>query len=154
MKLAETEIPQNLVDAFVSNGASQGTMSHEAPTNDGFCVNIFDLKKMFPSDVLEHPDWYGAINKEGVDQLRDVFSSNVDSVRIYRAVPTTDSNGSMIDTIFVGDWISLSYNYAYGEAMYYKERGEGWHILTAVVPASNVWTNGDSLEEWGFDSTV
>jgi hypothetical protein len=64
-------------------------------------------------------------------------------VTIYRAVPKGAPN-----TINAGDWVTLTRDYA-------VDHGEGaldgdYKIISKVVNAGNIYTNGDSIQEWGY----
>ena len=62
-------------------------------------------------------------------------------ITIYRAAP----EGTSINE---GDWITLSKNYAteHGEA----HLDGNYVILEQKVKAKDVFTNGDSINEWGY----
>lgn len=66
------------------------------------------------------------------------------SVVIYRAVP----NDPTITEIHRGDWVTINRQYA-------KNHGESalrgnYKLLTKTVRASDIFTNGDSIHEWGY----
>lgn len=53
-------------------------------------------------------------------------------------------------TINKGDWVTPSRLYAKEHGL--REFGEGYYrILTKTVPAKHLFTNGDSLQEFGYD---
>ena len=65
-------------------------------------------------------------------------------VDIYRAVPLDES----ISSINPGDWVTTTKEYA-------KMHGEGpllgkYKILQQKVPAKSIWTNADSIHEYGY----
>jgi hypothetical protein len=70
-------------------------------------------------------------------------------VVIYRAVP--DMEG--IVDINPGDWVSIYRPYAvqHGESGWGD--GEGYKILEKVVKAGELYTDGNSIYEWGWDPT-
>ena len=50
--------------------------------------------------------------------------------------------------IIPGDWVAISKQYA-------KDHGESvlqgkYKVASMRVPAKHVWTNGDSIHEWGY----
>jgi len=52
-----------------------------------------------------------------------------------------------------GDWVGITPNYAkeHGE----REIGRGkYRVLTKTVPAKHVFSEGNSMQEWGYDSGV
>ena len=69
------------------------------------------------------------------------------SVTIYRAVPSSEKVSAK--NIQKGDWVTINREYA-------KEHGEGtlngdYKIISKKVKASDIFTNGDSIHEWGYD---
>ena len=67
---------------------------------------------------------------------------------MYRAIP--DGIGDV--DINAGDWVSLSKQYA-------KDHGESalngnYKIISKKAPARQLFTNGDSINEFGFDPSV
>lgn len=123
---------------------------HSAPGRaDGENDDLFQIVSgtgdMLPPDVLEHPDWYGAMHEETVRALRNVSSPD-DLVTIYRAVPDD------VHHINSGDWVTLSRAYAQGHSDAGNITGQvQGHIISAQVPAKHLYTDG-VLEEWGLDS--
>lgn len=68
-------------------------------------------------------------------------------VKIYRAVPNDDN----ITTINDGDWVTLSKKYAIQHGISNVSGGD-YKILTKNVKASDLYTNGDSIMEWGYST--
>jgi hypothetical protein len=67
------------------------------------------------------------------------------TVTIYRAVPK-DAPATAINR---GDWVTINKNYA-------KQHGEStlegdYKIIEQKVRARDIFTNGDSIHEWGYD---
>lgn len=65
-------------------------------------------------------------------------------ITIYRAVPKSVKG----DTINAGDWVAITKDYAelHGQG---PLRGD-YKILSKKVKAKDIWTSGDSFEEWGY----
>ena len=63
-------------------------------------------------------------------------------VKIYRAVPKD------VETINTGDWVTISPKYA-------KTHGSSnvgkFKIISMVVTAKDLFSDGNSIHEWGFD---
>ncbi|QGJ94444.1 hypothetical protein SEA_ELITE2014_129 [Mycobacterium phage Elite2014] len=114
--------------------------AHTAPTNDGYGVSLDSLSD-HTTDVYARPqDHHGGDDTETMAAVALARGNPKARVTIYRAVP----HG--VTTINAGDWVSLSEDYA-------REHGdtEGMTVLRATVRASQVWWDGNSLYEYGYD---
>lgn len=117
---------------------------HTAPADDGYSRPVAELTEAFGDDVFEHPDYYaGSVDDELLAQLRDV-SEGAHSVRIYRAVPPG------ITEIESGAWVTLSRGYATQHGLDGTDPELDWPVLTAIVPAATVFTDGNDLNEFGY----
>jgi hypothetical protein len=122
-------------------------MRHQAPTRaDDFGSPATDVEEMMPG-FYKNPNLYGSgyaqADKESRSVIMSIQGKPNAPVTIYRAVPEG------VDKINPGDWVTLSPTYA-------KEHGEsnvlnGGKILSQVIPAKNLWFNGDSVNEFGYD---
>lgn len=122
--------------------------NHTAPTRDAGSP-LHDLTGTYPEDVYgpNGPRYYGASQAgEGVTfRLARQVRGNPDApVTIHRAVPKDAP-----DVINPGDWVSTARSYA-------REHGEShlngnYKIVSQRVPAKHIYTNGDSIVEWGYD---
>ena len=101
-------------DARISSGAGDNANSadnpdyrimHRAPQPGDVAVRLDRLLDgtVFPTDVLEHPDWYGQQHLETELQLRRVLRSGDPEARvtIYRSVPAG------VTRINRGDWVGV-----------------------------------------------
>lgn len=125
--------------------------SHQAPNRE-FGATLDDLTgggEMYPADVYSPKgyQYYGTGNsydKKAFD-IANKFKGKPDAmVEIYRAVPKGVS-----DEINAGDWVTLTKEYA-------LDHGEGplkgdFKIIKKKVKASDIYTNADSIHEWGYD---
>lgn len=119
-------------------------MAHTAPTDDGYSRPITDLRAMFADDVLDHPDYYtGHPTPELLTQLRAALAGTP-TVTIYRAAPPEEPD------IPTGAWVTLSRDYAASHAAQDDDPTHDWPILTATVPTSTVYTDGNDLNECGY----
>lgn len=126
-------------------------ISHRAPAEDvdeDTTVRLDHVVQgdVYPGDVLEHPDYYGARTEETIRQVRAAAASGDPGwlVTVYRAVPPG------VVRINCGDWVALSREYAVGESA--RVAGDGTaqgNVISAVVPASALYSEG-LLEEWGY----
>lgn len=62
--------------------------------------------------------------------------------------PESDSNKI---TINPGDWVTISRPYAVGHGQ--SSLGNNYKIITKKVPAKHLFTDGNSIHEWGYDPT-
>lgn len=76
--------------------------------------------------------------------LQDVRSTPKQMVPIYRAVPLDAP-----DRISPNDWVTISREYARDHGI--SALQESFKIVSAEVPAKDLFTNGDSWLEWGWD---
>jgi len=126
--------------------------SHEAP-GPHFGDPLHKVThSIYPKDIYSSrgPHLYGdGGNHSHLDKLsHNVIMKAKDKpehqVTIHRAVPKDAG-----DEINKGDWVSGSKDYAKGHGESVLGKGK-YKILSKTVPAKHVWTNGDSLHEWGY----
>jgi hypothetical protein len=144
-KVAQSEKPvEGLLDTSYR-------MTHTAPNRE-FGATLDDLTgggQMYPADIYSPKgyQYYGTGNlfdKKAFD-IANRFKGKPDAtVEIYRAVPKGVS-----DEINPGDWVTLTKDYA-------EEHGQGplkgdYKIIKKKVKASDIYTNADSIHEWGYD---
>lgn len=126
--------------------------SHTAPGPD-FGAPLHDLTgggQMYPADVYSEKaaQYYGSGNKradiEAFNLAKRVRGNPDAEVTMYRAVP----KNADISNINAGDWVTLSQDYAknHGEAVL----GNDYKILSQKVKAKDLWTNADSIQEFGY----
>jgi ribosomal protein S18 acetylase RimI-like enzyme len=130
--------------------AYKGT--HRSPSPE-FGAPLHDLTgggQMYPADVYsaKAAQYYGT----GYPKAdRDAFAlaqrvrGNPDAeVTMYRAVPKDEN----IKNINLGDWVTLSKDYAktHGESVLENN----YKILSQKVKAKDLWTNADSIHEFGY----
>lgn len=122
---------------------------------DGNNVNVVDMVQGYtpqPEDYFTNLHAYGndtpqgresaeAINK-AMDEAR---KGNDPMIKVYRAVPKSVKEGKLRN----GDWVTPSRKYA---EMHGNNRLEGdYRIIEQEVPASQLWWDGNDINEWGFD---
>ena len=126
--------------------------SHKAPGPD-FGAPLHDLTgggQMYPADVYsaKAAQYYGTgypnADKEAFALAQRVRGNPDAEITMYRAVPKNEN----ITNINAGDWVSLSKDYAktHGESAL---RGD-YKILSEKVKAKDLWTNADSIHEFGY----
>jgi len=145
LETAEPKAAQSLLDTSYRG-------SHTAPGPD-FGAPLYDLTgggQMYPADVYSSKaaQYYGTgypkADKEAFALANKVRGNPDAEVTMYRAVPKDES----ISNINAGDWVTLSKDYAktHGESAL---RGD-YKILSQKVKAKDLWTNADSIHEFGY----
>jgi len=126
--------------------------SHKAPSPE-FGAPLHDLTgggQMYPADVYsaKATQFYGTgypkADKEAFDLAKRVRGNPDAEVTMYRAVPKDEN----IKTINAGDWVTLSKDYAktHGESVLQGD----YKIISQKVKAKELWTNADSIHEFGY----
>lgn len=128
---------------------------HTAPNRE-FGAALFELNKIYPDDIYSAnaARLYGhggdaiAMDKRTAQIIRTFRGKPDAEVTIYRAVPKNET----IKDINAGDWVTINKDYA-------KQHGESvlqgdYKILERKVRAKDIWTNADSIHEFGYDPQV
>lgn len=123
---------------------------HQAPTKDNGSP-LHDLTNTYPDDIYgpNGAQYYGhfggnhPMDRESVRKIQMFRGKPRQAVQIYRAVPKG------VKDIHPGDWVTINKNYA-------RDHGEGWlegnyDIISKVVSAKDLYTDGNSIHEWGYD---
>jgi len=124
---------------------------HRAPQRD-YGAPLDNLKDVYPDDVYGPKGalYYGhasgdATDKAAIRILQSARNKPDAPVKVFRAIP----KGIQSNEINPGDWITTIKSYA-------VQHGEGplggdYKILEKTVPAGDLYTNGDSIFEFGYD---
>jgi hypothetical protein len=142
--------PEPPVEQSINDFSYRG--SHTAPSSE-FGAPLYDLTgggQMYPADVYsaKAAQYYGSGNiradLEAFNLAKRVRGNPDAEVTIYRAVP----KNADISNINAGDWVTLTKDYAkgHGESVL---RGD-YKILSQKVKAKELWTNADSIQEFGY----
>ena len=123
-------------------------MRHQAPTRaDEFGSPATDVEEMMPG-FYKNPKVYGSgyaqSDKESRAAIVAIQGKPNAPVTIYRAVPES------VDKINPGDWVTLSPTYA---KEHLRSNVSGGKILSQVIPAKDLWFDGNSVNEFGYDPT-
>ena len=126
--------------------------AHKAPTNDGYHAPGHELNRgMYPEDVYgpNGHHYYGTgrnkMDREVLKILGEARNNPDHPITVYRAVP-----GEFKDqAINASDWVTPSLDYAHEHGL----RWDNHHIIEKTVPAKHIWTEGNSLHEFGYDPT-
>lgn len=121
---------------------------HTAPTRSSGAP-LHALTQTYPDDIYSSraSQYYGhgEPRDAAVVSLAQSFKGRPHQmVTVYRAVPKNAKGG-----INAGDWVTIDRPYAksHGESAL---RGD-YKILSKRVRANEIFTNGDSIYEWGYD---
>ena len=121
-------------------------MRHSAPRRaDEFGSPATDVEEMMPG-FYENPNLYGSgyaqADKESRSAIMAIRGKPNAPVTIYRAVPES------VDKINPGDWVTLSPTYA---KEHLRSNVSGGKVLSQIIPAKDLWFDGDSVNEFGYD---
>ena len=123
--------------------------SHQAPRNDDYHSPGHDLTKMYGEDVygpMGH-HYYGTgdrqMDRAVLKTLNEARGNPDHPITVYRAVPAEYKDQS----INPGDWVTPSMDYAHQHGL----RFDNHHIIEKTVPAKHIWSEGNSLHEFGYD---
>ena len=130
-------------------------MSHRAPSydEDGTDKSLIDVANN-KDNIRDSMEDQFRMNRdksreESVAAIRqaiqEIEKGNIPNVTIYRAVPKSLKEGSVRN----GDWITLSESYAKQHGNH-ALNGE-YRIMKEVVPADNLYWDGNDINEWGYD---
>ena len=122
-------------------------IAHRAPMHDSGSP-LYDVTGTYPDDIYgpKAIQYYGTREPWDSRSIRVIqLSRNKpnQTIQIFRAVPKEVKS----NTINPGDWVTASKEYA-------AQHGRGlgkYKVLTKIVPAKTLFTNGDSIHEWGYD---
>lgn len=126
---------------------------HTAPT-DGFGSPGHDLTDTYPDDIYSNKgaQYYGHYGQNDKNDVRSIsiikqMRGNPDlKITIYRAIPNDLGESAVINP---GDWVTINKEYA-------KQHGESaldgnYKIVSKTVTAKDIFTDGNSIHEWGYD---
>lgn len=135
---------------YESDEARRAAVANDAPS-----VNITDIANGYsqqPVDYFTNLHAYGTDTPHGRESAKainnaidEVKKGKNPMVKVYRAVPKSVKEGKLRN----GDWVTPSRKYA---EMHGDNRLEGdYRIIEQEVPASQLWWDGNDINEWGFD---
>lgn len=125
---------------------------HSAPGRNADNASADRLDAIFPDDIYG-PDaarYYGTgdgrMDRATLKVLRDVRGNPDAPITVYRAVPKD------VKKINPGDWVTPNKKYA-------QDHGDGplggdFHLIEAEVKAGDIFTDANSIHEFGYDPEV
>lgn len=127
---------------------------HKAPSRNSGSP-LYDLSGTYPDDVYSdkaaiYYGHYGHNNIMDVQSIKIIkaYHNKPDAIiTIYRAVP----NRLNLE-INNGDWVTINKQYAkdHGRSQF----GNDYKLIEKKVRAKDIFTNGDSIHEWGYDPII
>jgi hypothetical protein len=124
--------------------------THTAP-NSSTGAPLWNLKDTYPDDIYTSLGlrYYGEGRPDDVEAIRIIQAARGrrdKQVHIYRSIPK-DAPAK----INKGDWVAITRTYA-------KDHGESnlggksnYKIVSKIVNARDLFTDGNSIQEWGYD---
>ncbi len=156
----DMDTAQKMVDAAARKtgylSVSDYRMNHRAPNREDDSLATIMESGLVPDDYWTTPRYYQYGQEEyesfyavkhALDrnkQLKAEGKPNVATLRVYRAVPKTVRE----DKLRNGDWVSPSRAYAKMEGAGIVE---GYRIIRMSVPLNQLWWDGNSIAELGYD---
>ena len=124
-------------------------MQHRPPDSDG--IPLHDMTVNLPADVYTHPHYYADMSepsiRDSVSVMRRVRDKPDAKVRIYRALPAEHAHKG----ISPGDWVTTSKEYARIHGKHATDPKHDWPVISAMVKAKHLHTDGDDLREYGYN---
>lgn len=123
---------------------------HTAPDPEGGAP-MHDLTRIYPDDVYSHKgfQYYGQTGHRADSEAFHAAISHrnrpINPVTVYRAVP----KDKKVKEINPGDWVANTRAYAqdHGRSVFGATK---YKILTKRVHARELFTDGNSIHEWGY----
>lgn len=153
MEAAQRIVDQAAVDAGYAT-SSEFRMSHRAPNREDTNLGRVKESNLVPADYWTHPEWYHSSPEErnsfyAIKSTLDKAKQNPDrgnrsTMFVYRAVPKSLKE----DKIRNGDWVTPSLEYAKAEG---SQIPGGYRIMTKRAELRNLWWDGNSSAELGYD---
>ena len=151
LEAGDMETAQKIVDEQARQKGyardSEYRMDHRAP-NSKYDDNLATIREsgLVPDDYWTKPQWYQSSGEEyeAFYAVKKALDSPRKTIRMYRAIP----KGVKESEFRNGDWITPSRAYAQMEG---QEIPGGYRIITDVVKTKDVWWDGNSICEFGYD---
>lgn len=138
---------RNLINIVSLLSETEYRGSHTAPNHiDDAPLYDLTINGIYPDDVYGSRGYrYAFGDRGGYKVCLEYRGRPNEELTIYRAVPKTIEN-AMINR---GDWVAITKDYAYqhGES----NLNNSFRIIQIKCFARDIFTSGDSLEEWGYD---
>ena len=126
--------------------------SHTAPHKSEDNAPGHELDKVFPDDIYgpNAHKYYGhgdtKMDKDTMSIMQSLKGKPEKELKIYRAVPIEHAG----EDIYPGDWVTPNLDYAEKHGNRFDN---GYQILEKTVPAKHIYTDANSIHEFGYDPT-
>ena len=144
--LSQPEVPvQQVNSGLLSDYVGQ----HAAPMRDGGAPAFNLAGDIYPDDIYSSKavQYYGTgdapMDRDTMGLLQSLRGNPDADVTIYRSVPKG------VDNLNAGDWVTVNKQYAKGHGE--SALGGDFDVIEKKVKASEIFTNGDSIHEFGYD---
>ena len=161
VKSGDMATAQKMVDEAAKKAGSESNsdyrMQHTAPNKEDHSLLTIKDSGLVPKDYWEKPEWYTSSPEERTafynvtgslrraeSRIQNGKSAKHVGLFVYRAVPKSVKD----DSIRNGDWVTPSREYAVIEG---KQINGGYRIISQHAKLSNLWWDGNSIAELGYD---
>jgi hypothetical protein len=119
---------------------------HSAPDHEtGAPLHDLTLNGIYPNDFYENPSIYGSGGHDSGLWIAVGYHNHPNhSITVYRAMPI-----GVPRKINIGDWVSIERRYAVEHGR--DNLNNKYQIVQKTVHARDIFTEGNSLDEWGYD---
>ena len=129
-------------------------MDHKAPNSqDGYSNSMDNIDKSYGSDGSIYSQqavyYYGEgreYDNKAISIIRSAKNNPDKMIKIYRAVPKDIKDMRVRN----GDWVAIVKEYAIEHGG--RVLDDNFRIIENTVPAKQLFSNGDSINEWGYDN--
>lgn len=126
-------------------------MDHRPPgPEDGAPAHDLTGNGMYPKDVYSNMRMYDfepEHSSESIASLHRVKGRPDAKIKVYRAMPAEHAHKG----IQPGDWVSTSKSYAMDHSRVTQNTADNWPVISATVRADEIHSEGNSLNEWGYN---
>ena len=157
----DMQTAQKMADEAAKAAGYSGSdhrMQHSAPDRESTALASVKTSGLLPNDYWEKPQFYQSMPEEweSFSEVRDALNrsekytsegkdgAKLAKITVYRSVPKSVKEESIRN----GDWVTPSKEYA---AMEGRSIPEGYKIISQKVSLKNLWWDGNSIAELGFD---
>ena len=123
--------------------------SHKSP-NKNYGSPLHNIVGIYPEDVYDDIMQYASdfSQKEAAEIVMKYKDKPDNLIEIYRAVPKN------IYKINPGDWVTITKKYAIQHSKHPTDPKQDLRVISGEAFAKDLYTDGNSLEEWGYDGDV
>lgn len=145
---------EGVLEYFTAAEEDEDYRMQHRPADEEYGAPLHDLTHggMLPEDVYTHPQYYdyagegmGSSFGESYRHVLRTRGKPEAKVKIYRSLPAEHAHQGFRP----GDWVSTSKEYARQHGMQSDSKHD-WPVISTVVPAKHLWTEGNDLREYGY----